>query len=234
MKRWLVVVLLFASMSPALADAVPPPSTCKPATGRVRVAFKPDVELKDLVTWVMGFSCKNVILGDGVDAGTKVAILAPNPMTPKQAMALFADAVDAAGFVVQDKGDNVVLKLGVDSAAAYLDREIKKVDDTHVVVSADLMTEIRRNQLGVSKGGTFVQAFWGGKSIGYKLFSAQPLSLYVHLGLASGDVVQTINDLPLTTLEQAVEAYHKLHDATTFQLGIDRRGTPRTITITVK
>jgi hypothetical protein len=231
MKRWLVVLSLFVALRPALAA---PAATCKPATGKVRADFKPEVELKDLVTWVMGVSCKNVILGDSVDAGTKVAILAPNPMTLKQALALFADAVDAAGFEVQDKGDNLVIKVGIDSAAAYLDREIKKVDDTHVVVSADLLEEIRRNQLGVSKGGTLVQAYWGGKPVGYKLYSAKPFSLYVHLGLANGDVVQTINGMPLTTLEQAVDAYNKLHDATTFELGIDRRGTPRTITITVK
>src|SRR5687767_5134492 len=30
---------------------------CKKRTGQVAVTFKPETELKDLITWVMGFTC---------------------------------------------------------------------------------------------------------------------------------------------------------------------------------
>ena len=33
----------------------------KPKSGQVTVSLKPETELKDLVTWVMGFTCKNFI-----------------------------------------------------------------------------------------------------------------------------------------------------------------------------
>ncbi len=260
MKRWVVVLLLVVVARPVLADDDAPMYTCKVASGKIRAYFKPDTELKDLVTWMMGFSCKTVILGAGVDASTKVTILAPNAMTAKQAMRLFTDAVDAAGFVVQDKGDDLVIKLGPSSPRpcgsapaappktvdttpqradtpdvdAVLAAGIKKLDDTHVQISAKVIDTILENPMAIGKGARMVPSVKNGKPDGFKLYAIRPSSFYARIGLMNGDTVQTINGFELTSADKALEIYSKIREATTFELGLERRGKPVNLVITVK
>ena len=257
MTRWLVVLLLVVAARPVLADDDAPMYTCKVASGKIRAYFKPDTELKDLVTWMMGFSCKTVILGAGVDASTKVTILAPNAMTAKQAMKLFTDAVDAAGFVVQDKGDDLVIKLGPSSPRpcsattpappknvdatppssdvdAVLAAGIKQLDDTHYRVSAKVIDAILENPMAIGKGARMVPAVKNGKPDGFKLYAIRPSSFYARIGLMNGDTLQSINGFDLTSADKALEIYSKIRDATAFELGLERRGKPLTLTITVK
>jgi hypothetical protein len=253
MKRWVVVLLLVVAVRPVLADDDAPMYTCKVASGKIRAYFKPDTELKDLVTWMMGFSCKTVILGAGVDASTKVTILAPNPMTAKQAMKLFTDAVDAAGFVVQEKGDNLVIKLGptrpcssapaappktVDAPPpvddALLAGGIKKLDDTHYQVSAKLVHAVLGNPVVLQTAGRAVPAMKDGAFVGLKLYAIRPNSLFARLGLLNGDRLHSINGFELTSAEKVLEIYAKAREATMFELGIERRGKPVNLVITVK
>jgi hypothetical protein len=250
MKHWVVVLLLVVAVRPVLAGDDAPMYTCKPRTGRFKpILAQPEIDLDALILWVEGISCKNVIVGAGVDVSTKLRIHAENPITAKQALKLFRDAVDAAGFVAQDKGDNLVIKLGPgspklcagetdgpppDPLEAFLETEIKKIDATHVQLSTYVGSAIVANQLGVINGARIVRAISDGKPVGYKLYSIRPTSFYGRLGLANGDVVLTINGLPLASLEQTLDAYNKLHDATEFQLGIERNHKPMTLTITVK
>ena len=56
--------------------------SCKKKTGMVAVTFKPETELKDLIAWVMGFTCKNFILDPRiVSTGKKVTVIAPLKMS---------------------------------------------------------------------------------------------------------------------------------------------------------
>jgi hypothetical protein len=260
MKRWLVVLLLVVAVRPVFADDDDPMYTCKVATGKIRAYFKPEVELKDLVSWMMGFSCKTVILGAGVDGGTKVTIVAPSPMTVKQALKLFADAVDAAGFVVQDKGDDLVIKVGPGSVRpcgggpatkatkapktvdatdsskgdALMIAGIKKIDDTHYEVAASVIDALVKDPKAVGKGARIVPALEAGKPDGFKLYAIWPGSFYARIGLANGDTLRTVNGLELTSADKALEVYAKLREATMIELEIERHGKPLTITVTVK
>jgi hypothetical protein len=256
MKRAIVVAFLVAYAGSVFADDDAPMYTCKVATGKIRAYFKPEIELKDLVTWMMGFSCKTVILGAGVDGGTKVTILAPNPMTAKQAMKLFTDAVDAAGFVVQDKGDNLVIKLGpsslrpcssvlaampktVDAAPpvddAVLAAGIKKLDDTHVQISSAVHDAIVANPAALlDKGARVVPAVKNGKPDGFKLYAIRPNSFYARIGFANGDTLHTLNGFELTSADKVLETLGKVRDAKTIEIGLDRRGKPTSLVITVK
>ena len=42
--------------------------SCGKHTGDVAVTFKPETELKDLITWVTGFTCKNFVLNPSIVA----------------------------------------------------------------------------------------------------------------------------------------------------------------------
>jgi general secretion pathway protein D len=90
--------------------------SCKKASARVSVSFKPEIELKDLIAWVMGFTCKNFILDPRiVSTGKKVTIIAPNNMSPTEAYRVFLVALSTMGLTIVPKGN--VLRI-VESATA--------------------------------------------------------------------------------------------------------------------
>jgi hypothetical protein len=263
MKRWLVVVSLLVVAQTAFADddAL---YTCKVPSGKIYASFKPGVELSDLVTWYMGFTCKNVIVGAGVDVSTKVTILTPTAMTSRQAVKLFIDAVDAAGFGVAEKGDNLVIKLGPSSprpcsgaparmpsaipktadatppappepdVEETLATGIKKIDDTHVEITEKVIDAVLANPMAVGKGARVVPAVKDGKPDGFKLYAIRPSSFYARIGLANGDTLRRINGFELTSADKALEVYTKVREAKSFELDITRRGKPLTLMITIK
>ncbi|HEU4734982.1 MAG TPA: hypothetical protein VFT22_44120, partial [Kofleriaceae bacterium] len=90
--------------------------SCKKRTGQVAVTFKPETELKDLITWVMGFTCKNFILDPRiVSTGKKVTVIAPNKMSSNEAYRVFLVALSTMGLTIVPKGN--VLRI-VESATA--------------------------------------------------------------------------------------------------------------------
>jgi len=90
--------------------------SCKTHTGPVTVTFKPETEVKDLVTWVMGFTCKNFILDPRiVSTGKKVTVIAPNKMSSNEAYRVFLVALSTMGLTIVPKGN--VLRI-VESATA--------------------------------------------------------------------------------------------------------------------
>ncbi|MFT3692153.1 MAG: type II secretion system secretin GspD [Kofleriaceae bacterium] len=90
--------------------------SCKKKNGQVAVTFKPETELKDLITWVMGFTCKNFILDPRiVSTGKKVTVIAPLKMSQEDAYRVFLVALSTMGLTVVPKGN--VLRI-VESATA--------------------------------------------------------------------------------------------------------------------
>ena len=123
-SRLLVVILaLVVSSRPASAATELPVAgedealySCKTRTGQVAVTFKPDTELKDLLTWVMGFTCKNFVLDPRiVSTGKKVTVIAPNKMSATEAYRVFLVALSTIGLTVVPKGNALRI---VESTAA--------------------------------------------------------------------------------------------------------------------
>jgi general secretion pathway protein D len=129
-KPALAIVVLVALSAPVLAQqptgssepATPAPGqddalySCKKRTGQVAVTFKPETELKDLITWVMGFTCKNFMLDPRiVSTGKKVTVIAPNKMNAQEAYNVFLAALSTMGLTVVPKGNMMRI---VESATA--------------------------------------------------------------------------------------------------------------------
>ena len=112
MTRLVLAVVLVARL--AHADDLEPMYACHPPSpnAKLRVSFRPDTPVVDIATWVMGFTCKNVVFGSNVAKQARVTVMAPNEMSPKQAIQLFVDAMEAADLVVVQKADTIVIKLG--------------------------------------------------------------------------------------------------------------------------
>lgn len=61
-------------------------------------------------------------------------------------------------------------------------------------------------------------------SQGFKMFSIRPDSLYTRIGLQNGDVLQRINGLSLTNVEDGLQAFHKLRESSRIELEVERNG----------
>jgi general secretion pathway protein D len=111
--RALGAVLAVALVAPpaALAQPAPQPQDdptykCGKQTGPVAVNFKPETELKEIIAWVMGFTCRNYILDPRiVSTGKKVTIMAPLKMSQAEAYAVFLAALSTMGLTVVPKGN---------------------------------------------------------------------------------------------------------------------------------
>lgn len=142
LRRLSVLVAIMGFAEVAIAQPSAPPAPSSPATGdkdkdkdkkdapgedaklyscaktpkAVDVSFKPEIELKEILTWVMGFTCKNFILDPRiVSTGKKVTIIAPNRMSPQEAYRVFLVALSTMGLTIVPKGS--VLRI-VESATA--------------------------------------------------------------------------------------------------------------------
>lgn len=71
-------------------------------------------------------------------------------------------------------------------------------------------------------------------TLGFKLFAIQPDSLYARAGLKNGDVVLSINGMPLSTPEKALEAYAKMKEASRVETEVERDGKRIRFTYLVK
>lgn len=80
--------------------------SCGKARGPISVTLKPETELKDLLTWAMGFTCKNFIYESSIlQRSKKLTIIAPNKMSPQQAYRLFLVSLSTMGLSVVPKGN---------------------------------------------------------------------------------------------------------------------------------
>jgi hypothetical protein len=229
---------------------------------KIRVTFQPQTPVQDLATWVMGFTCKNVVFDGAVATrATKVSILSPREMTPTQAVQLFVDAMDAVGLVVTQRPDTLVVKLGPgmpkscpdvadssppaavspqlaqddsDALDKIMDAGIHLRDHTHAEITRDPFDRVLADPAAFSRGARIVPAVKDGKSQGFRLYAFRPRSLFGRLGFQNGDTLVTINGFELTSVEKALEIYTKLREATLLEVEILRAGKPLTVTIVVK
>lgn len=87
------------------------------AKGQMAVTLKgPETDLKDLISWMMTFNCKNFVFEPRITAqGKKITIMAPVRMSPQQAYDVFLVALSTMGLTVVPKGN--VMRI-IESATA--------------------------------------------------------------------------------------------------------------------
>jgi general secretion pathway protein D len=106
---------LLSLLLPRLAAAGAAPSEdetvyqCNKHVGDVTVTFKPEIELKELVTWAMGFSCKQFLYDSRYVTGRKVTLIAPEKMSKAEAYQLFLASLSTMGLAAVPKGGGYVI-----------------------------------------------------------------------------------------------------------------------------
>lgn len=90
MRSTIVLGLLLSRIAVADDDAL---YSCKNRPPAVQITLKPEAEVKDLVTWFVGFTCKDVYYDPHiVTSGRKVNVITPRPQTASEAQQLFVTA----------------------------------------------------------------------------------------------------------------------------------------------
>jgi general secretion pathway protein C len=219
-------------------DVELPTYTCAPAapTSRLAVTFKPEISVAELAVWVAGFTCENVIIApDVAKHATRLRVIAPRPLTPREAVKLFTASLEAAGLKVRHKdrtfsvtlgpgmpracpdvalaaeGDGAPIELAppldADRLADKLAAGIRKLDATHVEVSRAIAAEALASPVAFTRGARVLPASKDGAMIGFKLYAVRPGGVLAHLGLANGDTITAVAGQPLDSLDHAMDAY---------------------------
>ena len=116
MTRTIAVLLILARVAAAeeLPGADEALYSCKKRTAAVQVSFKPEVELKELLAWAVGFTCKQIVYDPRIITH-KVTMMIPEAQTPQEAYELFVVALSTIGYTVVPKGKTLRI---VESATA--------------------------------------------------------------------------------------------------------------------
>jgi general secretion pathway protein C len=255
-----LLALTMCSSTIASADVAIKCHEAAPNT-QIAVSFKPETSIQDLVYWVAGFSCKSVVIAPGVAKhATKVTLLAPRKMTPKQALQLFVDAVESTGLVVTQKPETLVIQPGPstpkncpdiaqaptvptkpepvppveDPAVDKLLATIRKLDDTHYEVPIAVIDALLANPMVFAKGARVVPAIKNGKPDGIKVYAIRPGSTFARIGFQNGDTLHSVNGMKVDNAENGLEIYQKLRTAKRFDITLIRTGKPVTLVITIK
>jgi general secretion pathway protein D len=108
MRRWLLV-LVVAMARVAVADPERPDDTmvysCRHRPDQVLITFKPEIEVKDLITWAMGFTCNRYLYDNRYVQNRHVTVIAPEKMSAHDAYDLFLASLATAGLTVVRKGE---------------------------------------------------------------------------------------------------------------------------------
>ncbi len=107
-----------------------------------------------------------------------------------------------------------------------LGASIHKTGDNSYEVGQSEVDKALNNLAQLSTQARIVPAFEGGKTVGFKLFSIRPGSLYSKVGLQNGDVITRINGYEMTSPEKGLEIYTKLKDSKAVTVDLKRRGKP--------
>src|SRR5205823_4874116 len=102
-------------------------------------------------------------------------------------------------------------------------KNIKKTGENSYEVQQDEVNKALNNLAELSTQARIVPAFEGGKTVGFKLFSIRPGSLYSKIGLQNGDVITRINGYEMTDPAKGLEIYTKLKDAKSVTVDMKRR-----------
>ncbi|MBI5502007.1 MAG: hypothetical protein HY907_17325 [Deltaproteobacteria bacterium] len=111
-----------------------------------------------------------------------------------------------------------------DRFAAAVSSSIEVVSDTDRNVQRSLINTILDNQDIAMRQARVMPHEENGEVIGFKVYGIRRDSLFGKLGLENGDLIQSINGIPMTGADKALQAYGRLRMADRISVTVTRRG----------
>ncbi len=79
-----------------------------------------------------------------------------------------------------------------------------------------------------------VPYYRGGQPYGFRVSNVVEGSQVYEHGMRSGDIIKSVNGVPIKTPQDALNAYQELQNGTTVQMEVERQGTTTSLTIPLK
>ena len=95
---------------------------------------------------------------------------------------------------------------------------------------ADVMQHLDR-YIGKAR---IVPYFKGGKPYGFRINNVAKNTQIYRLGVRSGDIIKSVNGMPIRTPEDAFKAYQDIKNSTSMDVEVERGGSPLRLTIPLK
>lgn len=112
--------------------------------------------------------------------------------------------------------------------------KVRKLSDTQFELDRADFEDILAKQSALLNATRIVPESRDGKVLGIRVFGVRPGGVLSSLGLQNGDRLDSINGFSLSDPEQALAAYATLRRSTSFDLRLERRGQPLTISVDVR
>ncbi|MGC9325323.1 MAG: type II secretion system protein N [Desulfomonilia bacterium] len=96
------------------------------------------------------------------------------------------------------------------------------------------LTDVMRNLDQYIGKARVVPYFREGEPYGFRVSNVTDDALIYELGVRSGDIIRSVNGMPIRTPEDAFAAYQELQNESTVDLELERQGETTTITVPLK
>ena len=121
-----------------------------------------------------------------------------------------------------------------DRFRAAVDASIEVTSDTDRNVQRSLINTILDNQDIAMRQARVMPHEENGEVVGFKVYGIRRDSLFGKLGLENGDLIQTINGIPMTGADKALQAYGRLRMADRISISVTRRGQSMTLNYNIR
>jgi hypothetical protein len=98
--------------------------------------------------------------------------------------------------------------------------KIKKIGENKYEIDKSVVQDLMKNFAAAGRGARIVPDVKGG----FKASFVRHYSLFYKLGVRSGDVIKSVNNIPLNSIQETLILYTKLKNATHLTMSLDRRG----------
>ena len=116
-------------------------------------------------------------------------------------------------------------KTTAEPSAEASESGIEKISETEYVVPRELLDEQLADLEGLSRmGRALLHRGPDGEFDGYRLSAIRRGSLPDQLGIRNGDVIHTVNGMPLSSVQGAMNAFQTLQNEAGFSFEVTRRG----------
>jgi general secretion pathway protein C len=120
-------------------------------------------------------------------------------------------------------------------AGAATDSGVVQISEFEYKIPRALLDEQLNDLEGLSgMGRSMLHRGPDGQFDGYRLSALRRGSLPDQLGIRNGDIVHKVNDMPLDSVQGAMQAFSTLQNGSSFKFEVTRRGQPVTLSYTVE
>ncbi len=111
---------------------------------------------------------------------------------------------------------------------------VKQVSENDFQIDRSMLDEQLKDLNRLGSQARIVPNYKDGKASGYKLVGVRPGSIFSHIGIRSGDVIQGINGEAIDSPNKALELYQRLQNSSNITIDLERRGQRQSLNYSIR